>query len=186
MSLLATTFRSILTGLKAVIAQIAAKERPRTEFLVRVYSHIGRTLQRFEKLVANWRAGTLPKPGKPRPGRPSRPPAIPRLPTRRAWLTRELNHFAANGSAYQLELFLATEDCRKLLAEVPRAGRILRPLARSLGVQMPGDPPPPAPRPARAAKPPGNPWLRLPAVPVVVTAERRGPDFYPPEFSKLR
>jgi hypothetical protein len=156
MSPLATRFREILSGLLAFIATVAAKERPRTEFLVRVHGHLNRTIQRFEKLVAHWRNNTLPKQ-RHRPGQKPRANRPPSLPTGHAWLQRDLNDYRANGSAYQLELFLATPECAQLLAEVPRATRILRPLARALGLQMPGDPPPKPPKPVKTATPPPAP-----------------------------
>ena len=183
MTTLSTIFRAILSDLQKVIAPIAAKERTRTEFLVRVWQHLNRTIQRFEKLVAHWRAGTLPKPGKPRPGRKQYPQTTPRLPTGHAWLVRAVNHYNARAHASQLQHFLATPEIAKFLAEVPRAARILRPLAKSLGIPMPGDPPPPAPKPSYTPDPPPNPWRHLPEIGVrVLTAA----DPLHPNFSKAR
>jgi hypothetical protein len=181
MNPLATLFRTILTGLNAVIAQIANKNRTKTDFLITIHRHLNCTIQRFEKLVAHWQAGTLPKQ-RTRPGRKSHPRTTPRLPTRRHWLTNELASTEANGRAYQLQLFLASEDCQKLLAEVPRAARILRPLTRALGLHFPGDPPLPLPKPAPKPK---NPWLALPPI-VGIVIHRDPPDPYPPIYSKAR
>jgi hypothetical protein len=161
----ATRFRTILSGLMAFIATVAAKDRPRADFLVRIHHHLNRTIQRFERLATHWRNNTLPKQ-RSRPGRPARPQAAPRLPTGKAWLQRALNHYLANGHAAQLQHFLTTEDCQRFLAEVPRALRILRPLARSLGLLMPGDPPPPPPKSSFTPDPPG-PWP-VPALGIVV------------------
>ena len=72
MSTLATTFGVILNGLKAVIAELAAKDRPRTQFLVQIWTRLNKTIQRFEKLVTNWRNNSIPKQ-RHRPGRKSRP-----------------------------------------------------------------------------------------------------------------
>jgi len=182
MTTLATIFRAILTDLQKVIAPIAAKDRTRTAFLVRIWTHLARTIQRFEKLVTHWRNNTLPKPGKPRPGRTPRPQTTPRLPTGHAWLVRAVDHYNARAHASQLQYFLATPEAVQFLAEVPRAGRILRPLSRALGIQMPGDPPPPMPKPAPPPKPAKNPWLVLQVL--GVTVERAAP--YPPIFSKAR
>ena len=184
MSTLATHFRAILAGLQVVIGIVAANDRPRLGFLACIHNHLNRTIQRFEKLVANWRAGTLPKPGKPRPGRPARPQTTTRLPNSRSWLIRSVDHYNFRGHASQLQHFLASPECAAFLAEVPRAGRILRPLAKSLALQMPGDPPPPMPKPARPAKPAKNTWLNLPQPTIAVTVERRDP--YPACFSKAR
>ena len=188
MTTLATHFRAILSGLLAVIAPIAAKERTRTAFLVRIWTHLARTIQRFEKLVAHWRAGTLPKPGKPRPGRPTRPRTTPRLPTGHAWLVRAVDHYNARAHASQLQHFLATPECMAFLAEVPRANRILRPLTKSLGIQMPGDPPPPMPKPAKTRSLPpalSHPWAAEPTN-AVVRVRNPNPNFYPPQYSKAR
>ena len=179
MTTLATIFRAILTDLQKVIAPIAAKDR--TQFLVRIYYHLSRTIQRFEKLVTHWRNNSLPRQ-RSRPSRPSHARITPAFPTGYAWLVRGVDHYNARAHASQLQYFLASPECAQFLAEVPRAGRILRPLARSLGIQMPGDPLPPMPKPAPPPKPAKNPWFLLPPAPVAV--ERRDP--YPPIFSKAR
>ena len=173
MTTLATTFRAILSGLQAVIGIVAAKNPARDQILGRIYVHLNRTIQRFEKLVAHWRNNTLPKPrvSRPSPARPQPTPILPterrpiwRLLSGRAWLIRNVDHYNFRGHASQLQHFLASPECVAFLAEVPRAGRILRPLARSLGIQMPGDPPPPAPKPAKPAAtpypPPASPPVR--------------------------
>jgi hypothetical protein len=154
---LPTLFRSILSGLLATIAALAAKDRARTAFLVRLYGHYNRAIQRFEKLFAQWRANTLP-PQRHRPNQKPRPRTTPPLPTARHWLTRTLASTEANLRAYQLDLLLASEDCAQFLAAVPRAGRILRPLARAFGLHMPGDPPPPLPKSSFTPDPPPRPW----------------------------
>ncbi len=190
MSTLAASFRAILTGLQVVIGIVARKEPQRDAVLARIYFHLNRTIQRFEKLVAHWRNNTLPKPCNPRPGRARRPQTSPRLPRGNAWLIRNVDHYNARGHASQLQHFLASEECIKFLADVPRAGRLLRPLAKSLGIQMPGDPPPPPPKPAPIPKPSKTPLFPLPQeqTRAWVRAENRyaNPSFYPPEFSKAR
>ncbi len=169
MTILATHFRAILAGLQVVIGIVAANDRARLAFLACIHNHLNRTMVRFEKLVAHWRNNTLPKPGKPRPGRAQRPQTTPRLPNSKSWLLRSVDHYNFRGHASQLQHFLASPECAAFLAEVPRAGRILRPLARSLALQMPGDPPPPMPKPPKpkpsvTPKPGPMPWLaRLPA-----------------------
>ena len=157
MTTLAITFRAILTSLRGVIAALAAKDHARQMLLLRIHQHIGHTIARFERLFAQWRTGTIPPPRAPRPGRPARPRSTPRLAAGPAWLIRHVDHYDARGFASQLQHLLHTEDCARFLAEVPRAGRILRPLARALAIQMPGDPPPPLPKPARPPKPPTPP-----------------------------
>ena len=191
MHALAAIFRTILSGLQAVIGIVATKEPARDAFLARIYYHLNRTIQRFDRLVTHWRNNTLPKPGKPRPGRPASPASpqtTPRLPQGKAWLIRSVDHYNARCHAGHLEHFLATPEAIAFLAEVPRAGRILRPLAKSLGIQMPGDPPPPAPKPptpSSAPKPPTDPWYLLPAherigIRVLTVADPLHPDFSKP------
>ncbi len=180
MTTLATPFRTILTGLQAVIGLVAAKRPPHTLLLTHIYFHLNRTIQRFEKLVTRWRDKTLPKPCKPRPGRPARTRATQRLPRGHAWLIRNVDHYNARGHASQLQHFLNAPECVAFLAEVPRAGRILRPLSRALGLQMPGEPPPPPIKPARPLK---APWRALP--PPTVTASPAPLTFFPPDSLKI-
>ncbi len=150
---LATPFRTILQGLQAVIGIVVAKKPPHTPLLVQIFYHLTRTIHRFEKLVTNWRNNTLPRQRQRAP-RPTRPQTTQRLPNGKSWLIRNVDHYNARGHASQLQHFLASPECVAFLAEVPRAGRILRPLAKSLGIQMPGDPPPPNPQPPPPTQPP--------------------------------
>ena len=188
MHLIATIFRAILTDFQKVMATIAAKDRPHAELLVRIHCHINRTMVRFERLVTHWRNSTLPKPRTPSTTVRAKRLNTPRLPTGYAWLIRSVDHYNARAHASQLQHFLATPEFIQFLAEVPRANRILRPLTKSLGIQMPGDPPPPMPKPAPPPKPAKNPWLSLPSLPepVALTVERPNRNFYPPQFSKAR
>ncbi len=183
MTTLAITFRAILTSLRGVVAALAAKDRARQVLLLRIYQHIGLIIARFERLFAHWRDGTLPKPRAPRPGRPARPRSTPRLSAGPAWLIRHVDDYNARCFASQMQHLLHTEDCARFLAEVPRAGRILRPLARALAIQMPGDPPPPLPKPARAPKPANPP---PPPSPPPDPPARTSRANLPLIFSKLR
>ena len=155
MSSLPTLFRAILTSLWAVIAPIAAKNPAKTALLIRIANHLNRTIQRFETLFARWQTNTLPKlrPTKPHPDRPHTARTTPRLPRGPAWILRHVDHYNARGCASQLQHLLHAEDMAAFLAAVPRAARLLRPLAKSLGLHMPGDPPPPLPKPARPPRP---------------------------------
>jgi len=89
------------------------------------------------------------KPARPRrPGRPSGPHSS-LLPRGRFWLIGVLGYEAA-GLASQLQALLAEPAAAALLAEVPAAGRILRPIARMLAIGATSRPA----RPKPAAKPP--------------------------------
>ena len=126
-------FTNILSDLRAVIAARAARDRALTVLLVAVWGRIARMGARLERLVALWRAGHLPTPGAARAKRAPRASVPPAFPTAPAWLLRTLGYeVVAFGS--QLQHMLTEAECRAFLAEVPQAGRVLRPLLRMLGV----------------------------------------------------
>ena len=183
MTTLAAPFRSILTGLMAVIGRVAVRDPARMPLYFRIHTYLNRTIQRFEALVNHWRNNTLPKQ-RHRVSAPRRRPAMPRLPAGQAWLLRRVDHYDARGRASQLHAFLASPDCMALLAQVPRAARLLRPLAKSLGLALPGDPPPPEPKPAKSAKPPLPPRHRPPHD--IAPAPSKPRPAFPAIFSKAR
>ena len=144
MRTVAESFSLLMLGLKAVIAEVAAPDRSRTAFLVFVWGRLSHMVVRFEKLYARWRAGTLPKARGPRPPRTPReednakPRETPpfRLRGGRMWLVRHVQKSAAFAS--QLRHLLATDpEIPAFLQACPQAGRILRPLCRALGVNLP-------------------------------------------------
>jgi hypothetical protein len=139
-------FATLLTGLQAAIAVVAARERTLTALLVAVWGRIGRISTRLERLIALWRAGQLPK------ARAARGPVAgaqggkPRsaLPTTPAWLLVAVREAAPYG--VRLEAILSEAECEAFLAAVPQARRLLRPLCRMLGVGV-------KPRPAGRVRP---------------------------------
>ena len=58
LSLLAT----ILTGLRAAVAQVAPRGRARTPVVTPPWDHLDHMFACFERLYADWRNGTLPEP----------------------------------------------------------------------------------------------------------------------------
>ena len=140
-------FSTILSNLQAAIAVVSARERALTVLLVAVWGRIGRMRTRLERLIARWRAGTLPALRKSRAGE-TRPPVvrapsiIPRVP---AWLLVAVREAWAARS--QLEHLLSDAEMVEFLAAVPQAGRILGPLCRMLGI---GEKPPVPGRKPRA------------------------------------
>ncbi len=155
MEILATPFRTILEGLKVTLGLIAHRDTTVRALLVLTWARLGRTIQRFERLVALWQSGKLPRPRTrgPRAKRPATPK--PRLPRGQAWLVRRVQDYNVNTRASQLQHFLAnTPELQDFLTAAPQANRLLRPLCRMLGLTPPGGKPPPAPRPA---KPPPKP-----------------------------
>ncbi|MBC7637114.1 MAG: hypothetical protein H7251_16105 [Acetobacteraceae bacterium] len=128
-------FSVILTDLRAAIAVVAARDPTITALLVMVWGRISRMGARLERLMAKWRAGTLPTPRKPRAsGVAAVSPSAerPAYPTAPAWLIAYVRAAASYGS--QLEHMMGEDEFARFLAEVPQARRILRPLCRMLGV----------------------------------------------------
>jgi hypothetical protein len=130
-------FSHILGSLRTALAARAGRDRALAALVLVVWGRLGRMAQRFERLVAQWRARTLPlaqepRAGGARPGRERKTSDGPRLPDGPGWLVGYVRDVAVYGS--QLEHFLSGEECKRFLAEVPQAGRIVRPLLRMLGV----------------------------------------------------
>ena len=130
-------FTALLTHLQAVIAVRAARDRTLTVLLVALCGRIARMGTRLERLVAQWRAGTLPKFRAPRlaVARVRAPGGRPgmKFPTSRGWLLRQLGYEVATVGS-QLRHLLTEAECAAFLAAVPQAGRILRPLLGMLTV----------------------------------------------------
>ena len=126
------TFALILTDLRAALAARAGRDRALAALVLLVCGRLSRLAQRFERLVAQWRAGKLPKARESRAGREYTKSDKPKLPAGPAWLVDFVREVAVYGS--QLDHFLSGEECQRFLAEVPQAGRIVRPLLRMLGV----------------------------------------------------
>jgi hypothetical protein len=132
-------FTSVLTGLQAAIAVVAARECALTVLLVAVWGRIGRISRRLERLIALWRAGMLPAPRAQRarrgrtPGTPATK-AVSAFPTTPAWLLVAVREAAPYGA--RLESLLSEAECEAFLAAAPQARRLLRPLCRMLGVGL--------------------------------------------------
>jgi hypothetical protein len=146
------SFATILIGLRALLAARAATDRTLTALLVLVWSRLSRLQTRLERLIAHWRAGTLPTPRPSRAGQPRKPTPKPTLPTAPAWLVARVGYTAAVFGS-QLQHALSDPDLAAFLAAAPQANRLLRPLCRMLGIE------PPiklrrTPRPMRPAPPP--------------------------------
>ena len=142
--------RLILTTLAALIARRFLREPRLAALIVPLWSRLQRAARRFERLMGNLAAGRLPKPRKSGPGGPHR--SVAAFPTGRGWLVAALGPEAA-ACAMQLQTRLAEPAAAGLLAEVPAARRIVRPLARLLAIGAFA----PRQRPARAAPEPPEP-----------------------------
>jgi hypothetical protein len=119
-------------------------------------------LQREEAvldLIAAFRAGTLkpPRPARPRTTPqgppPPRRPQPQRSPTRFGWF-REMGADIGDAGE-QLAAWLSEAEMKALAAATPKAGRLLRPMLRMLGreipewLRLPPRPKPPEPEPFR-------------------------------------
>ena len=166
----------IVAALAALVARRFLRDPHLVSLIVPLWTRLTRTARSFDRLMPRVAANRLPKPRPPRPQRPT--PSTARatpLPTGHGWLIRALGHEAA-AYAGQLDSLLAEPGTADLLAAVPAAARILRPVGRMLGLtafapkrnkrrpqaaSAPGRVPPcrtatPRPHPAAA---PGGPLL---------------------------
>ncbi len=195
MTTLTTNFRSILDGLKVTLGLIAHRDARVRALLTLAWYRIHRTINRFERLVALWQTGNLPKPRirAPRAKRLTPATPAPRLPSGQAWLVRRLQDHHVNTRASQLQYFLAnTRELAAFLEAAPQANRLLRPVCRMLGVPPPVPLPPraQAARPARPRKPPrprparprpARPRPPRPSQPAAPTGPPRAPE---PSFAQ--
>ena len=156
MSAIAATFSVIIIHLRAAIAAQAARNRAQTDLLMFVLGYLSRANARLQRLIAHWRAGTIPAPSASRPGRPHAPSTAPRLPSAYAWLVARVGYTAA-GHGSQLQHLLSEPEWAEFLRAAPQASRILRPLCRMLAIPESLAEPakPAAPRPA--PEPPSHP-----------------------------
>ncbi|MBV8521683.1 MAG: hypothetical protein JOY71_06070 [Acetobacteraceae bacterium] len=135
----------IIAGLRGILAAHMAKDRSAVAVLFLAWARLGRLSSRFQALLAAIRAGRLPPtPSARRQAgddlelpRPEGLPA-PRLPGRFGWLIRLVPGAAVYGT--QVQYLLADPEMSALLADVPQAGRILRPLCRMLGIRLGPEP----------------------------------------------
>ena len=122
-----------------------------------ICTRLRRLAARFAALAARVRAGTLrsrapARRGRVPPGIPSGlSPPPPRLPNDFAWLVRLVGREAA-GCGSQLQFLLTDPEFAALIAAAPQMGRLLRPLCRMLGVDLPSL----LARPSRRAASPGH------------------------------
>ena len=148
----------VLRALAAVIARRLLGHPRLAGFIVPLWRHLARTAARAQNLARILAAGRLPRTRRPHASGPSGRPLFPASPQ---LLLAALGHEGATHIA-QLRSLLAEARAAELLALVPRAGRLLRPLGRLLALPLP---PPPAP--AVASPPPPRPALGPQPVPAL-------------------
>ncbi len=124
----------IIAGLCRAVASQAVAHRALAPLLVLVWSRLRRMAARFASLAGRADAGALPSRSVPRPHASGPRPSgsRERLPGGFAWLVRLVPEAACYGA--QLQHLLSDPGVAALLAAAPRAGNVLRPLCRMLGV----------------------------------------------------
>ena len=168
----------IVDGLKRAIAAWAAKHPASAPLILLLWNRLSGMVRRLAAIAAN----PTPRPRPRRPAAQQRKPRKPyrRLPGGQAWLIRLVPGSVAFGS--QLRHLLAQPEMADLLAAAPRAGRVLRPLCRMLGVApLPAALTPP-PRPARPCQPPARKSAAhrpSPTVPPRAPPRQQPPGFLP-------
>ena len=123
------------------------------------WNRTGRAVRRLATLFQAWQAGTLKPPAPQRPKSPTTPEALSeprpsplRLPRGFAWLNHRAPEIAP--AAGMLDLLVQEPELRRFATEVPRAGRLLRPLCHALGIRPPAELRlPPRPRKPRPPNP---------------------------------
>ncbi len=137
---LALRFYRIFTGfygLREAIARHSVRHPAVTPIVLLVCARLTRLIARLDRLSQKHQAGTLRAPA-PRPASaPREPVAKPglRLPARRGWLVQMVPAAGAAGGA--VHALLQDPEARALVEAAPQAGRLFRPLARMLGVELP-------------------------------------------------
>ncbi len=151
---IAAALRAILLAL-AEAFYVPSPAHPRTPLIIPFQSYLQRIFLRFARLVERHEAGTLTPPRKrAKRTTPEKPRANPRLrlPQRKAWVTQEVG-VRAVWSASALRTLFERPETAQLLAQIPQAQRLLRPLCRMLGITTPAIPAlkrrPRKPRPAK-------------------------------------
>ncbi len=138
---LAARLRLILAGLRAVLGMWGLDGR----VAIAVSHRAGRAFAVIERLLARVRAGlpAVVRHGRvcPVAGRAARRRPELVLPRRFGWLVQAGRHQAACYGS-QLQHLLAEPDMVALLEASPQARRVLRPLCRSLAIELPWTVPP--------------------------------------------
>jgi hypothetical protein len=124
-------FLLLLTHIKAAIAVRAARHPALTVLFVALCGRLARMGMRMERLFARWQAGIVPKTLGPRAARTDPVRRKPDYPTHPDWLIVHAQEVTPFGG--QLAHMVQHPDFARFVAEVPQAGRVLRPLLRMLG-----------------------------------------------------
>jgi hypothetical protein len=141
-STLAQRYAAGFDRLRRAIAQWGADHRAPTPLFNFIYAFLGRSIQRLDRLATRWQAGEnlRPRATKPRTRKPAdaKAPAL-RLPTGNMWLVKlvQPEPWHVNQGGVVIANLLADPDTKALVEAAPQAGRLLRPLARMFGTELP-------------------------------------------------
>ncbi len=165
--------RLILLGLRTALAMW----RLDPPVGVVLYTRCGKIFLKIKRMLARYRAGTL-RHGTPRTvvtprTQAPRKPAVV-MPRRFGWLLPSGKHDAVCFGG-QVQHLLQEPEMAAMLAEYPQSRRVLRPLLRALGVELPWtvtQPRPPRPRKPRTPRAKPEPY-KIPLPRGVITWARR-------------
>ena len=130
---LARRFAMIMAGLGALVARRFLKMPHLSGFTVLLFSRLSRAARRFHRALTGPQAKVRARRARTDQAGTARTRPLA-LPSGRGWILRELGWEAAAFLTY-LEALLAEIETQAALVAAPRAGRILRPICRMLGVQ---------------------------------------------------
>ncbi len=130
------SFAPFFTLLQAAIGVLSLRDQSKPDFLRELWNRVGRMGRRLEKLLAQWRAGTLPQArarGSEAGQRAERvrAPGIT-LPETHGWLAARMPDIHQKLGDWQL--MVSQEECARFLDEVPQARKIVAVLERMLFV----------------------------------------------------
>ncbi len=125
---LARRFATIMAGLGALVARRFLRMPHLVGFTLLLWSRLNRAVRRFHRALT----GTAKFRTRGNRRATVRVRGVT-LPSGHGWLVRELGWEAA-GYMSQLEALLSEATTQAALADLPAAGRILRPICRMLGV----------------------------------------------------
>ena len=150
----AVRFDTLITNLLALIAHAFLKHPRHARDILALWRRLRLMSQRFTRLMARIAENRPPRAPSARvrhPRAPSTEPTKPhRFPRTNAWLrTALLHHGVCHAGVF--DTLLNDPDLAALIAHSQTAARILRPLARMLGLTLPPLPQPTTPTPTKPA-----------------------------------
>ncbi len=132
------SFLPFLTLLQTAIAVASKRDLTMPGFFTALWNRVGRMGRRLERLIEQWRAGTLPKARERGSEKGKRADRVrkPKLnfPTGYGWLVARVPDIHQRIGS--LELLLGQAECARFLTEVPQARKIVGLLEKMLLVPI--------------------------------------------------